>query len=477
MNATDTLARQCRVNRLVSGMRAALAIVVLFISGGTLAQETALDRYVAEPDAAYEWRVVSRHPAQSQTTFVLELTSQRWRTDAEVDRPTWKHWLVVVRPDRIISDAGFLYIGGGSNRDDAPTDASDRILRLAVETGTVAAELFTVPNQPLTFADSPSAERSEDDLVAYSRVRYIETRDPTWLVRLAMVKSGVRAMDAVQEFMASDEGGQHQVKRFVVAGASKRGWTTWLVGAVDPRVVGIAPLVIDALNSEMITRHHYRAYGFFSPALDDYVRHGPFPDKVGTPEYREILAIEDPFNYRQRERLRIPKYIVNSAGDQFFLPDNSRFYFSELAEEKYLRYVPNTKHSLAGSDARDTLQAFYEMVAMNRPRPKIAWEREERGWRVRSEQVPREVLLWQAHNPEARDFRLDTIGPAWTSEPLLPNADGEYEGLAVVPERGFTACFVELTYDSGGRYSFKCTTEVQVVPDRLPYEFPEIDTR
>ena len=436
-------------------------------------EQTVLDRYIAEPDTEYGWRIVGRYPSADETTFVLELTSQSWRSGDEVDRPVWKHWLVIVRPTGVILDAAFLNIGSGSNRQEAPTSASERIRTLALESNTVAAELFMVPNQPLVFADTPEAERSEDDLIAYTRVRYIETRDPTWLVRLAMVKSGVRAMDAVQEFMASQEGGGVMIRRFVVSGASKRGWTTWLVGAVDSRVVAIAPLVIDALNSESITRHHYQAYGFFSPALDDYVRHGLFPDRVGTPEYREVLAIEDPFHYRQRRRLSIPKYIMNSAGDEFFLPDNSRFYFSELQDEKFLRYVPNTKHSLAGSDARESLQAFYRMVISGRPRPRLSWQREEHGWRVETVDRPREVLLWHAHNPAARDFRLDTIGPTWTSRPLTANKEGEYVGLVLPPERGYTACFVELTYDSGGPHPFKCTTEVQVVPDHLPYEFPE----
>ena len=121
-----------------------------------------------------------------------------------------------------------------------------------------------VPNQPLFFTDSPDKGRSEDDSIAYSRVKHCTTKDDTWLVRLAMVKSGVRAMwTAIQEFLATEAGGKIKVDHFVVAGGSKRGWTTWLVGAVDKRVVAIMPMVIDALNSEVITKHHFEAYGFF----------------------------------------------------------------------------------------------------------------------------------------------------------------------------------------------------------------------
>jgi len=232
----------------------------------------------------------------------------------------WKHWLSIVKPDNTTRNTAFLFIGGGSNRDAVPEDASQRTRELALGTGTVVAELGTVPNQPLHFSDSKDKGRSEDDLIAYTRVKYMATRDPSWLVRLAMVKSGVRAMDAMQEFLATEAGGNLKIDKFVVAGGSKRGWTTWLVGAVDKRVVAIAPMVIDALNSEVITRHHFEAYGFFSPALKDYVNHGLFPHKVGTPLYREILAIEDPYNYRDRDRLKIPKFLINASGDQFFLP-------------------------------------------------------------------------------------------------------------------------------------------------------------
>src|SRR5260370_39275627 len=174
-----------------------------------------------------------------------------------------------------------------------------------------------VPNQPLHFTDSPDKARSEDDIIAYTRVKHFATKDDTWLVRLAMVKSGVRAMDAIQEFMASDAGGKIKIDQFVVAGGSKRGWTTWLVGAVDDRVAAIVPIVIDALNSEAITRHHFEAYGFFSSALNDYVRHGLVSNKIGTPEYRAVLKIEYPYEYHDRRRLRLPKYMMKASCDTF----------------------------------------------------------------------------------------------------------------------------------------------------------------
>ena len=444
------------------------------LTGGTTqAQETALDRYIAKPDPSYSWRLIKTMAGAGFKQYVIDLTSQRWRSAAEVDRPVWKHWLTIVKPDKTTSNKALLFIGGGSNRDGAPASISDKLVNFAMETNTAVAELGMVPNQPLFFSDSKDKGRSEDDLIAYSRVKQFQTGDDTWLVRLAMVNSGVRALDAIQEFLASDAGGKLKVDQFVVSGGSKRGWTTWLVGAVDKRVIAIMPTVIDALNSEAITRHHFEAYGFFSPALQDYVNHKLFPDKIGTPEYQHILAIEDPYNYRNRDRLKIPKYLVNASGDQFFLPDNSQFYFADLQGEKYLRYTPNSRHNLAGTDARESLLAFYQAILTGKARPQFSWNKDKDGTLiVTAKDKPREVNLWQATNPKARDFRVDTIGNAYTSTPLKEERSGVYVGRVNKPSSGFTAFFVELVYDSGGKYPFKFTTEVSVVPDVLPFRFP-----
>jgi len=451
-----------------------LAVALCAFAVQTRAQATALDRYIAKPDASYSWKLVNTIAGKGYKGYILDLTSQTWRSAAEVDRPVWKHTLIIVKPDATTSNKGVLLIGGGSNKDAAPTTISERTASIAVETNTVVAELGMVPNQPLFFADSKDKGRSEDDLIAYSRVKQMATGDDEWLVRLAMVKSGVRALDAVQEFLASDAGGRLKVDQFVVSGGSKRGWTTWLVAAVDKRVIAIMPTVIDALNSEAITRHHFEAYGFFSTALQDYVNHKIFPDKIGTPEYQHILAVEDPYNYRHRDRLKIPKFLMNASGDQFFLPDNSQFYFNELEGEKYLRYVPNAKHNLAGTDARESLQAFYEAVLNGKHRPQFSWKKQKDGSiTVTVKDKPREVNLWQATNPKARDFRVDTIGKAYTSTPLKEQKPGVYSGRVEKPAQGYTAFFVELVYDSGGKYPFKFTTEVSVVPDVLPFNFKD----
>lgn len=425
-------------------------------------QLTALDEYVRAADSSFGWKVHSRRQGLIGVELVIDLKSQSWRQPGEVDRTLWQHWLTIVIPSGAKSDAALLFIGGGENGE-APEGANPRLLAIAQGSGAVVAELGTAPNQPLTFADG--VPRKEDGILAYTWDRCLATDDETWPGQLPMTKSAVRAMDAIQAALAEEEGAP-AIKRFVVAGGSKRGWTTWLTAAVDKRVVAIIPLVIDVLNIDQSMRNHFAAYGFWSPALDDYVAFG-LPDKRDDPEYQQLLKLVDPYSYR--ERLTMPKCIINSSGDEFFTPDSSAFYFDDLSGEKLLWYVPNTGHRL-GPQVLDTITAFFTSVIRDLPRPKVDWALTDDGkWRVTCEPSPRRATLWQATNPEARDFRLPTIGEAYKSTELKPESAGVYVGGAEEPKAGYTAFFVELEFDIGAARPMVVSTPIQVTPDVRPF--------
>ncbi len=436
------------------------------------ASETALDRYVAAPDSSYSWKVLRDLPAEGVRATLLEMTSQRWLTEKEVERPLWTHWVTIARPAQVKSDIGLLFITGGRLDRQPPKAPPAWLVEVARETGTVAAELRLVPNQPIVFKDDPEHKpRLEDDFIAYTWDHFLRTGDDRWPARLPMTKSAVRAMDTVTAFMASPDGGGAKVTRFVVSGASKRGWTTWTTAAVDDRVVAIAPAVIDLLNVEPSFVHHWQAYGFWSDAVDDYVHHGIMA-WMGSREFRALLQIVEPYSYR--ERLTMPKFLLNASGDEFFLPDSSRFYFDDLKGEKLLRYVPNTGHSLEKTDAIESIEAFYSDITTNTPRPRVNWTFEKDGSiKVVAKDRPKEVRMWQAVNPSARDFRLDTIGPAYRSTDLAPSGPNTWVARVQQPAKGWTAFYIEMDYPSGGKYPLKVTTAVRVLPDTLPYPPPK----
>ena len=206
-----------------------------------ISEVTALDRYVAALDPSYRYELIETIPGDGYAAHVLDMTSQRWRDETEVDRPLWKHWLTVIKPEQVATGTALLIIGGGSNERRPPTRANPLLAMGAVATRSVIAELRMVPNQPLTFLGE-TQQRSEDAIIAYSWDKYLRTGDEAWPLRLPMTKSVVRAMDTVTAFCRSAAGGGIDVDRFVVGGASKRGWTAWTAAAVDMRVVAVAPL-------------------------------------------------------------------------------------------------------------------------------------------------------------------------------------------------------------------------------------------
>jgi PhoPQ-activated pathogenicity-related protein len=444
-----------------------LALVTAFFLGHeTLGSErTALDEYVSKPDANYSYHLVNTISSGTTTASVLEMTSQKWLTEKEVDKPVWKHWLTIIKPAQVTSRTGLLFITGGANDRPAPQKPDQNLLQLAESTKSLVTELRMVPNQPLVFAGETKG-RSEDSLIAYTWDKFLRTGDERWPTRLPMTKAAVRAMDTVTAYCASEDGGRIPIENFVVAGASKRGWTTWTTAAVDKRVVAIVPIVIDLLNIVPSFKHHFGAYGFWAPAVDDYERTG-IMEWQDTPQYVALMKIEEPFEYR--DRLTMPKLLINSAGDQFFLPDSWQFYWKDLRGPKYLRYVPNCDHSLKNTDALSSLVSFHDAIIHSKKLPDFSWQIPRPGEiQVQTTTKPGKVKLWRATNPNARDFRLETIGPAYVDLELQPESEGKYVAKLDRPEKGWSAGFVELTFENKPA-PFKFTTGVTVVPDTLPF--------
>jgi len=452
--------------RRVSFLLAVLSSTL--IHNQVFAAETALDRYVHAPDAAYNYKAVTNIVQGEVKLHVLDMTSQRWLTTNEVNRTEWRHWLMVYEPQNARPGAALLFISGGNNKSQNLPNPDKRWIEMAKATKSVVVELRMVPNQPLIF-HGDGKERVEDDLIAYGWDKFLRGGPEEWLARLPMTKSAVRAMDTITDYLGKPEQGGLKIDKFVVAGASKRGWTTWTTAITDKRVIAIAPIVIDMLNVVPSFRHHWEAYGFYAPSVGDYVSHG-IMDWQDTPEYARLLKIEEPYEYR--DRLTLPKLLINAVGDQFFLPDSHRFYFDDLKGPKFLRYIPNTDHSLRDSDVTETLAAWLYTITEAKPLPRFDWKVD---WKkgsieVQAKDRPSKILLWQATNPEARDFRLEKVGKIWTSSEITLDADGKLVAQVEKPEKGWTAFVVEMSYKvEGFPAPLKLTTGVAVVPDVLPF--------
>jgi len=430
---------------------------------------TALDRYIAKPDSTFAYELDHVFEGKEATGYVLRMTSQTWRSAKEVDQPVWKHWVTIVVPQKVTNKTAILVISGGGNDSNAPKGGDTNLHKVAAATGSITAQINQIPNEPLKFTDE-NRKRNEDAIIAYTWDKFMRTGDEEWPLRLPMTKACVRAMDMVQEFCATPEGGKHPVDNFVVAGASKRGWTTWTVAAVDNRVVGAVPMVIDLLNIIPSFQHHKAVYGKWAPAIGDYVGMKVM-DWMETPEYAALMQIVEPYSYRNR--LTMPKLLINACSDQFFIPDSSQFYIKDLQGPTWLRYVPNAGHGLNGT-AVDSVQSFSRAVAAGSHIPTYTWSfPDDSSIRVETKDAPQVVKLWQVTNPKARDFRLEVVGETWAATELQDEGGGVYTGRVEIPKEGWTAFMVEMTFagSDGGTAPFLFTSPVRVVPETLPFKY------
>lgn len=430
---------------------------------------TLLHDYVHAPDSTFRYEIVHSVPGENFDFHVLKMYSQHWLTADIVDQTEWWHWVSIVVPKETNYETGMLWIGGGSTNSKMPEEPDGLILATSTQTNSVVAQIHNVPFQPITFANDTFGERYEDEIISYGWRKFLEggakDEDAIWLARLPMTKAAKLAMDAVTAVVK--EKYSKNLNKFVVGGASKRGWTTWTTAAVDDRVVAIVPVVIDLLNLVPSFEHHWRNYGFWAPAVGDYVREEVM-DWVGTPEFDRMMEITEPYSFRKDYDM--PKLLINAAGDEFFQPDSWKFYWDSLPGEKHVMYVPNFGHDLGDSDAIPNLIAFYASILNQQARPSYSWKIEGDKILVKTDpaQKPTSVKLWTAHNEEARDFRIDVFGPKWTSVDLPISADGSYEVTMEKPEKGFKGYFVELTYT--GESPLKVTTGIDVLPREYPFE-------
>ncbi|MEX0585915.1 MAG: PhoPQ-activated protein PqaA family protein [Pirellulales bacterium] len=446
---------------------AVIALLLLPLTTAAAAEEAAVEKlagpladYVAKPDDSFRWAVRREQKLGEAPLVEVTLTSQTWRGI------TWKHQLFLLKPKSVKADAShaLLFIAGGTWKDslDKPPGARDGLPKeafafatLAEQTGLPVAVLLQVPHQPIL------GGRVEDDAIAHTFENFMRTGDPEWLLLLPMVKSAVRGMDATSQY--AKKHWSLDIKTFTVSGASKRGWTTWLTGAVDARATGIAPMVIDMLNTAAQMKHQVDTWGGYSEQIHDYTDRG-LQKHLASEAGKKLNAIVDPYAYR--DRLKQPKLILLGTNDRYWPLDALNLYWDGLPGEKYICYVPNNGHGLKDLDRiAGGLAALHRRVAENKPLPQMTWGLKEKDGklhlRLTSDVKPRTVQAWIAHS-KTRDFR-----PAkWSSEAMTADGD-KFTHQLTIPAEGFAAMFGEAVFN-GEKLPLYLSTNVRIVGGKVP---------
>jgi PhoPQ-activated pathogenicity-related protein len=402
-----------------------------------------LASYIARPEPQYHWEKSTETQQGFITVTDLKLRSQVWR-----DIP-WDHTLRIYRPVAVkYPKTALLLITGGNPGGDEAQLAS--VVVSAAQAP--VAILYNIPNQPLF------GNKTEDTLIAYTYEEYLKSGDDTWPLLEPMTKSAVKAMDALQAF--SDQEWHEKIEQFVVIGASKRGWTTYLTGASDPRVKAIIPIVFDSLHLEEQMPHQLALWGAYSEEIQPYTRLG-IQQELKTRRGRRLVRLVDPWYYRGR--LKMPKLLINGANDRYWPTDATSLYWDDLPGEKSLLYVPNSGHKIEDvSRVITTAVAFFRHVAGDTKFPRLTFENSGKGdtrtLRIRSSVKPTEARLWVAHSDS-----FDLRDSKWESSPM--RTDGEaFVGDVSVPQKGSVAWFGELVF-AGPAGPYVLSTPSHIAPN------------
>jgi PhoPQ-activated pathogenicity-related protein len=438
--------------------RRALPVWLAAVAGClvTVPARADLHDYVKRPEPANTWKLKDKTATPGGTVYDLELVSQTWHDI------TWTHQLQVYRPQGVAPNKLMLLYNTGGK---ASPGSIALGMTLAQKIKAPVAFLYDIPNQPLFDG------KKEDALIAETFVRYMTTKDESWPLLFPMVKSVVKAMDALQAF--SKQEWHEPVEGFLVTGGSKRGWTSWLTAATgDDRVKAIAPMVIDTLNMAAQLPHQLESFGHYSEQIGDYTSKG-LPDLSKSPQGKRLYELVDPYSYR--DRLTLPKCLINGNNDPYWNTDALNLYWDDLKGPKWVVYVPNAGHNLqqklsSGYDhtrATNGLAAFARHQITGQPMPELSWKHDDADGqlrlRVSCKPAPLAARLWVAEAP-TRDFRK----AEWKERPALLQ-DGTVGGAVDPPAKGCLAFYADLEYEVDGiRYDL--STQLRLAGKPVPVE-------
>ncbi|ECI3618415.1 PhoPQ-regulated protein [Salmonella enterica subsp. enterica] len=406
----------------------------------------------------------------------FNLNSQTWSPQGVVSPERWQNGVDIYIPDSAREQNALVVINNGSNNNGsgtpvAPTNFNEEELsRIAIATRTVVISVSNVPNQVLSY-QGVTTPLGEDNSVAYSWKLFI---GDTHKYQDASLHIPMAASVSQAFRLAKKELTQQNINKFIVTGASKRGWAAWLTALSDPDVGAVVPFAMDLLNTQKSLEHMYQSYGKNWPvAFYPYYNQG-IDQQIGTDKFARLMRLEDPLTYLNTDmgdRLKIDKYIINASGDDFYVPDNSHFYYGLLPGSKSLRVVPNSTHNGILSVAEQSLITFVNRFQEKQKLPEITENVQSRGdgkkeLVVNFSEKPVAILQWTARNPAARDFRY-ACDIKYNSVPVsLATGDNTLSISLTTPDSGWQATYIEATFTDG----YVATTQVYITPDE---KYPE----
>jgi hypothetical protein len=224
--------------------------------------------------------------------------------------------------------------------------------------------------------------------------------------------------------------------------------------------------------------HQYQSYGGWSWALSDYVDMN-IMSRIDEPNMLLLQQEVDPYFYR--DRLTMPKLIVNAVADEFQQPDDTHYWWDEMPGPKHFIMTPNAEHSEATGilEVVPAISAWIDNLLKDSVIPEFTWDISDETGAITAtlneHGYVKEARVWYAYscgnNPDGkkrRDFRIANadspcecgieaqgmcvnLKSFWTPKKLIENknADGlrTYTAHVDAPDDGrWVAFLIDIVY-------------------------------
>ncbi|MGC8845491.1 MAG: protein kinase domain-containing protein [Candidatus Hydrogenedens sp.] len=454
-----------------------------------------LSNFIKEYDNNYKFEVIEEKQGNGYKAYILDFTSQSWHPEKTAP-PVWRHWLTVIVPQQRVKDVGMLILTNGFSTLETPmSEIPPYFISLAVSSKSVVSVLEGFPRDNVGIYKTPTqiVHLEPAEFASWSFKQYFETHETSWIVFCPLVKSIVRAMDAVQELLLKNLRSEIPLKEFVLCSETPF-FVSWLVPPVDNRVIGLVSINTTGFHLEQQIKRMFMdevELPKFFAEIDDA---GLFP-LLETEDGENLLKIIDPYYYR--EVLKIPKLIIsmnnNQWQDMIFLSEQvlseipepvnwlvcpqlqlSREY-AFLPQQTFYNFTTSSNTNLRVYDFKDTIQVFYQRLLGQKNMPIFQWDFSAKGdcyIRVSEEII--ECRLWYCSS-DRRGTLLQSQNKNWKYKILSESAEGIYRFTIPIQPQQYTAVFAEVIFPSLMGIHFPLTTDIHIIPPQKTEETNSIN--
>ncbi|CAF0845402.1 unnamed protein product [Brachionus calyciflorus] len=430
------------------------------------------------------------------TTLKYNFTSLKWFNESFSSSSIWWHYVYINIPTNLKpSSPIYFHIDNGDNNKDA--DGSNSLISLlASNCQCVTVTMRQIPNQPFRLKLDPNdGLKKEDDLIASSFYVYMNFKNKfpnsnNIPLLFPMTKAVKRGMDMVVEVL--NEKNIEFLENFIVSGASKRGWVSYLTAAVDPRIFAVIPIVFDFVNLNANFHAQYRSLGGkYTFALKDYYDY-ELSKNIDTIEAYDLFKLVDVNMYLENLRDKII-YMIVGTGDEFMMPENLEHFIRNLkiqTNNVFVR-VLDANHYLTGQEFSLILSIQGFLVLLSKGPsyfPKYDWKFSNSLTEGKIEGKISNLKAFESYefnsysartaNNKRIDFRKNTIkGPQqikWVKNVLVKSSPITKTSLSrnvsvKISKSNYIGFYLESTLKfKGEKQYFVFSSNINIAPDTYP---------